>query len=187
MKKFGMILAFMLLAGCSWRSPNSTFYIMESNNLPVLSAKKINIAVTKVKVPDMLDRMQMVVNEKDTSQIKILEFQRWGEIYPDILQTTITNDIIAYLPNAYVRRTYFDSESASYNINIEINRVQSYPGEKVVLSAWWNIKDANGNILKKEFGTYEAKANGDKIQDLVNAQATALHQMSRQITETLLK
>lgn len=187
MKKISAFIMIMLLTACSWRSPNSEFYVMNSGNLPAVSSKKISVSVAKVKVPDILDRSQIVVSDKDSNQVQILEFQRWGEVYPDVLQSTITNDLITYLPNAYVKRTYFDGENIMYNVNVEVNQLHAYRGDKVVLSAWWDIKDAKGNTVKREQGSYEAKVNGDEIKDLVDAHAEAVHKMSRDIASALAK
>lgn len=110
MKKVWVILL-VLISACSWRSPDSKFYMMNSKDLHEISSRKINISVARVKVPDLLNRSQMVVYVKDSNQVKFLEFNRWGEAFPDVLQTTIVNDLMAYLPNAYVKRTYFDSQN----------------------------------------------------------------------------
>lgn len=187
MKKLCMILSIMILTACSWRSPNSVFYVMDSSGIEPLSNKKISVSVAKVKVPDMLDKQQMVISDKKSSQIQVLEFERWGEVYPDVLQSTITNDLMSYLPNAYVKRTYFDSENTMYSVNVEINRLQAYKGNKVLLSAWWNIKDAKGNVISKKQEDYEALVSGDNIQDLVDAQAMAVRRLSKDIALSLIK
>ena len=103
MKKISAVLCCILLTACSWRSPDSSFYVMESSGLQPISGKKTSVSVARVKVPDMLDRPQIIVSDKESTQIQVLEFERWGETYPDMLQGTITNDLIAYLPNAYVK------------------------------------------------------------------------------------
>ena len=183
-----LVAAIYSLAACSFRSPNAVFYVMNSNQLtPVAENKKINVAVARVKVPDMLDRAQMVVYEKDSDKVEIMEFNRWAEVFPDVVQATITNDLIAYLPKAYVKRTYFDSNSADYSVNIEINSMRAYAGDKVVLSAWWNIANRYGHVLKREQVSYEIKVKGRNIQDLVDAESEAVHQMSRVIAENLAK
>ncbi|MBQ8480976.1 MAG: membrane integrity-associated transporter subunit PqiC [Alphaproteobacteria bacterium] len=187
MKKYCMILSLMLLTACSFRSPNSTFYVMDSTGLRPVSDKNINVSVSRIKVPDMLNKAQMVISDKDSSQIQILEFERWAEMYPDILQSTITNDLILYLPNSYIESAYFDNQSAKYNVSVEINRLQAYRGDRVILSAWWNIKDGTGKVLKKEQGNYEAEVIGDTIQNLADAQASAVHKMSKEIALSLVK
>lgn len=185
MKKIYIACLVLLAAACSWRSPDSEFYVMDSSGLQPVSAKKTSVSVARVKVPDMLDRPQLVISDKDSTKVQILEFRRWGEVYPDILQSTVTNDLIKYLPRAYVKRTYFDGDNTDYSVNIEVNRLQAYPGDKVLFSAWWNIKDNQGNIVKKHQGGYEAKVDGDDMQSLVDAQAAAVHQMSKEIAESL--
>ena len=186
MKKIAALLVLFVLSACSWRSPNSSFYVMKSADLQPISEKKINVLVERVKVPDMLDRAQMVINDKDSSKIQVLEFERWGEVYSDIIQSTVTDDLIAYLPNAYVKRTYSDGDATMYAVNIEVNKIKAYKEDKVILSVWWNIRDTKGKIVGRKQGRYEAKVHGDDIQDLVNAQAETVHQMSRDIADALI-
>lgn len=189
MKKM-LLGLFLIICACSFRSPNSQFYMLSSQGLPVLSEKNMSIAVAKVKVPDMLDKSQMVIYDGDSNgevaEVKILEFQRWAEVYPDMLQNTITNDLIAYLPNAYVERTYFDSNKATYSVNIEVNQLKAYKNDKVVLSVWWNVRNAKGNIIERKQSMFEAKVEGRSISDLVAAQSNAVHKLSREIAEYLI-
>lgn len=193
MKKFVcgivvMTVAIFSLAACSFRSPNSAFYVMNSNQLtPVAANKKISVAVARVKVPDMLDRAQMVVYKKGSDKVEIMEFNRWAEVFPDVIQATVTNDLMAYLPKAYVKRTYFDNGNLDYSVNIEINNMRAYAEDKVVLSAWWNVANRYGRVLKREQVSYEVKVDGPEIQNLVDAQSEAVHQMSRVIAEYLAK
>ena len=186
MKKI-IIVLFLFISACSWRSPNSSFYMMNSRGLEPVSEKALNLVVTKVKVPDLLDRSQMVVYDAKSGQVEIMEFNRWGEILPDVLQATVVNDLIMYLPKSYVQRTYFDNSNVAYNVNIEINTLQAYKGEKVLLSAWWQIANAKGKTLVRRQGVYETPVTGRSIEDLVKAQNDAVHQMSKDIAEHLLK
>jgi uncharacterized lipoprotein YmbA len=186
MKKI-LCLLVLLIGACSWRSPNSEFYMMGSQGLEPLSQKKVNAVVANVKVPDILDRAQMVVYEAKDNQVKIMEFDRWGEVLPNVLQSTVVNDLIAYLPNSYIKRTYFDSPSATYNINIEINSLRAYQAKEVILSAWWNIANAKGNVIARHQGVYTAKVDGGSVSDLVEAQTQAVHMLSKDIAEKLAK
>ncbi len=187
MKKIWLICMFVLLNACSFRSPQSQFYVMNSNGVDALSDKNMSVAVTKVKVPDMLDKSQMLVYDKDSAEVQILEFHRWAEVLPDTIQTTVVNDLIAYLPNAYIKRTYFNDASLQYSVNIEINNLKAYTDDRVVLTAWWNICDKSGKVLKREQRTYIAKVQKSGVQALVEAQTQAVHQMTRDISEHLLQ
>lgn len=187
MKKIILLCMVILLNACSFRSPQSQFYVMNSSDVNSLSDKTMNVAINQVKVPEMLDKTQMVVYDKDSAEVRILEFHRWAEVLPDIVQTTVVNDLIAYLPNAYVKRANYDNKSLQYNINVEINDLKAYTDDKVVLSAWWSICDNNGKVLKRVQQTYTAPVKKSGMQALVEAQADAVHQMSRDIAENLLK
>lgn len=187
MKKIAIFSLILLLSACSFRSPQSQFYVMNSGGLSAVSDKALNVAVARVKVPDMLDKAQMVVYDKDSSEVQILEFHRWAEVLPEVLQSALTNDLMAYLPKSYIKRTYFDSNTAQYSVNVEINRIEAYQGDKVVLSAWWNVTDKKGHVVKRKQGFYTAQTRGDSIADLVNAESDAMHQMSREIALELIR
>lgn len=186
MKKI-LLGLFLFLSACSWRTPDSTFYMMNSDNMAPLSNRKISVAVARVKVPDLLDRPQMVIYEKGSDVVKIEEFNRWGEAFPDVVQATVTNDLMTLLPNSFVKRTYFDSGNMNYSVNIEINKMTAYRGDKVVLSAWWNITNAGGRVLKRGQENFERKVAGNSIQDLVDAQAQVIHLLSQAIAKALIK
>ena len=92
---------------------------------------------------------------------------------------------MAYLPNAFVKRTYFDSGNLNYSVNIEINQLAAYVGDKVVLSAWWNIANASGNVVKRGQKKFEVPMNGRTTEDVVKAQNAAVHLLSEAIAEQL--
>ena len=187
MKKISLILLVLGLSACSFYSPKSQFYVLKSENLPAVSDKALNVIVTKVNVPDMLDKSQMVIYDEDSSEVQILEYHRWAEGLPEVLQTTITNDLMAYLPHSYIERGYFAGNASQYSVNVKINAIAAYKGDKVVLSAWWNIKNKEGKIVARRQKDYVAKPKDNSIAALVDAQAEVVHQMSREIAATLLE
>ena len=188
MKKITFILSLFLCA-CSLGgySKNSTFYMMDSNNLPEISQRKINVGISKVNVPDLLNKPQIVVYEKDSQKVEILEFERWGETLPYVLQNTVTNDLQWYLPQSFVKSVEFSSETLDYTVKIKINKLEAIKEDKVILSAWWHVEDKKGKILKRKQGTYEVKVTSNEIGDLVKAQNQAVHYLSKDIAEALSK
>lgn len=188
MKK-SVLLFSLFLAACSLGgyTKNSTFYMMNSQNLDAISQKKLNIGVGKVKVPDLLNKPQIVVYDNNSQKIEILEFERWGEPLPYVLQNTITNDLQKYLPNSFVKSIEYTSENLDYTVKIKINKLEAYPENKVIVSAWWHIETKKGKILHRDQSQYEVKVSGDEISDLVKAQNQAVHGLSKDIAETLSK
>lgn len=188
MKKYLAVLV-LFLSACSLGgySKNSTFYMMNSQNLSAVSTRKINVGIAKVKVPDLLNKPQIVVYDKDSQEIEIMEFERWGEPLPYVLQNTVTNDLQKYLPSSFVKSVEYASETLDYTVKIKINKIEAYKDDKVILSAWWHIENPKGQILARDQGIYETKVEGGDIADLVKAQNAAVHNLSRDIAETLQK
>lgn len=187
MKKFFIYCIVFFAAACCWRSPNSAFYMMDSYGLEKISDKQLSVAVQTVNVPDLLDRPQMVTYDNKSQKINMLEFSRWGETLSSVLQSTVTNDLMVYLPKSYVKSARYDTETLPYNVKIEINKIEAYRGNKVKLSAWWSILNADNIVLKRRQSAYETVVNGETIAELVKAENAAVHQLSAEIAKTLSK
>jgi len=184
MKKIVFFTVLIFLNACCWRSPDSQFYVLDSAGLSPLSQRSLNISVAAVKVPELLDRQQMVTYEKNSRQINILEFNRWAAALPYVLQSAITNDLIAYLPKSYIQPEPF-SGRPQYIVNVEINRLEAYPADRVKLSVWWNIANADGTVLTRRQNFYEEKVNGADIADLTAAQNRAVNRLTADIAAKL--
>ena len=187
MKKVLIYSILFLTSACCWRSPYSSFYMMNSQGLEKISDKQLSVAVQTVNVPDLLDRPQMVTYDTKSQKVNMLEFSRWGEALPAVLQNTITNDLMAYLPKSYVKSARYDTETLPYNVKVEVNKIEAYRGDKVKLSVWWNIQNSNGNVLKRRQSAYETKVKDNTIAELVKAENAAVHQLSKDIAQTLSK
>lgn len=187
MKIFITICALLSISACCWRSPDASFYMMDSRGLNKISDKQLSISVQTINVPDLLDRPQLITYNSANQKVNMLEFSRWGEALPAVLQNTITNDLIAYLPKSYVKSARYDTETLPYNVKVEINKIEAYHGEKVKLSVWWNISNVDGTILKRRQTSYETPVQGESIAELVKAENNAVHLLSQDIAQTLAK
>ena len=83
-------------------SPTPRFYMLSAINENQVS-KKINITpgviigVGPVKIPEYLDRPQMVTRDKE-GMLKFDEFDRWGESLDLGMARLIREDLTAMLP-----------------------------------------------------------------------------------------
>ena len=187
MKKLIICLWVICLNACCFSSPNAEFYMLNSDGLSPLSDRYFSISVPVVKVPEVLERPQMVTYSPEGNQVQILEFSRWGETLPYVLQNTLTNDLMAYLPNAYVKSSRYASEKMRYNVEVEVNNLKAFKGEKAELSVWWSIRNAAGENSRRRQGFYEAVVGDESMDALVRAQNEAVHQLSRDIAENFLE
>jgi uncharacterized lipoprotein YmbA len=187
MKKIWVLVFILFINACCFHSPNATFYMMNSDGLEAISSKKLSVSVKSVKVPELLNKQQLVIYKKDSNEVNILEFSRWGENLPFVLQNVITNDLMVLLPNSFIKSTKFANDNQVYNVSVEINKIEAIPGDKVKIYVWWNIDSKNGVLLKRKQAEYEYVVNGNSIDELVKSENQAMHLLSKDIASTLVK
>ena len=191
MKKFILLcMVSILLTGCfSGRSPSSKFFLLES--MPpkvVVSTQKISLLVEPITIPDLVYKPQIVLKEKDTSEVLISEFHRWAEPLPDVLRQTLVDDLQAYLPNAYIKPELYTTnvEGYKYRLNIVVNHfIGTFDGD-AVLDVWWTLYDSRGYIVAREKTSLTTKIS-DSYQDYVLAQSKMMNELSMIIAEKILK
>ncbi len=172
----------LFLTSCLLRSPNAEFYNLNSDNIEAISDKKTDITVNSVKVPDILQRPQLVVYD-NKNKTEILEFQRWNEFFPDVIQTAVVRNLSAYFPKSHIAKSYFASDLTKYNLKIEVTDFEAYKNDKVILKAWWKMTDNNNKVIFKQHSDITIKVAGKSIDNIVIAQSTAIRDLSLSIAE----
>ena len=82
MKKIFIIFSLLFVGAClGGYSPQSKFYDLHSvlQQTEIVSEKKISVGVNDVVLPAYLDKPQIVSFDVGNNQMKIDEFNRWGE------------------------------------------------------------------------------------------------------------
>lgn len=150
MKKFAILIAALLTAGCFSSTPNSRFYLLESaKTAQPLSMRKINIAVQDIAIPQYLDRPQIVLQRQDDPELKVSEFDRWASDLNTMLQNLVINDLQNNLPNATIKRLAYGG-SPRYVVKINIEKFGGWPGETAYIKGNWQILNPRGKILAGE-------------------------------------
>ena len=98
MKKY-LTLLFFMLSACAF-TQQSRFYRLQAlaDNITI-SSQKISIGIEEVAVPRYVDRPQIVLVDKDTSELTVSEFHRWGEPLASSITRVLADDISSYIPN----------------------------------------------------------------------------------------
>ena len=115
MKKF-ILLSVLFLTSCIGTTPPSKFYTLNSitdTNSSYPSAKTF-IGISEVSIPQYLDKPQIVVRDSNNVELFVSEFNRWSEPLGDIIQSTLTNDLAFYLPDATIKPTSYRQEDFDY-------------------------------------------------------------------------
>lgn len=191
MKKVLNAFLFLLLAGCieTGTSPQSKFYSIQPLSQvekPLTSYKGFSVGIEEVKVPVFMDKPQIVIAEKDSVELNVSELNRWSEPLSVMLQRTIADDISSYLPQILVKPKNYGREVFNYTVFVEINKFSGVFGENVILEAWWNILDKNGQMLAQE-QTYLTAPLGKGYDSLVEEQGRLVGELSKQIAEKIIR
>ncbi len=185
MRKFILLcMSSILLTGCfSGRSPDSKFFLLESSQTKeVVSLNKTSILVEPITIPDLIYKPQIVLKEKDSPEIVISEFNRWGEPLPDILRQTLVDDLQTYLPNAYIKPELYTTNTSGYNyrLNVEVNHFIGVFDGMAVLDVWWTLKNKNGKTILREKSRFETKME-DSYQNYVSSQSKMMSDLAKTI------
>jgi uncharacterized lipoprotein YmbA len=149
-----------LCTGCG-SAPKERFYtlapasgVLPSAASPAAAQPRTSVAIGPVRVPDAVDRPQMVVRE-GPNRVEILEQQRWaGSLRSEIARALVAG-VGERLPDAQVSAG--DSQaarSAAYRVAIDVERFDAALDDSVSIQALWTVRQDNGTQLAS--GRYSA-------------------------------
>ncbi len=145
---FTLALVVMILTGCA-SSPSSKFYQLT----PVQSKTSVTgdvspdqsqiIAIGPVRIPDYLDRPQ-IVTRSGKNELKLSEFDRWAGSLENDVNRVLVEDISGLLPAdgfSVVHWTPYSGSQvpASYRVEVIVDRFEGALGDSVLLKAQWRI------------------------------------------------
>jgi uncharacterized lipoprotein YmbA len=180
----------VILAGCA-SSPSSKFYqlnpLQNSTSITPDASPEQNliIAIGPVRIPDYLDRPQ-IVTRAGSNELKLSEFHRWaGSLESDVARVLV-EDISGLLHAdrfSVVRWTpYPESQApASCRVEVLVDRFEGTLGDSVLLKAQWRVFANNRNLLLTRETLIREQVNGSSYDALVAAMSSALERLSRDI------
>jgi len=188
---FTLTLFVAILTGCA-SSPPSKFYQLSpvQNKTPVTREafpdQNITIAIGPVRVPDYLDRPQ-IVTRSGKNELKLSEFDRWASSFDNDVNRVLVEDISSLLPADrffVVRWTpYLESQvSVSYRIEVLVDRFEGALGNSVLLKAQWTVFTKDKRLLLKKEAEIREEMNGSSYETLVAAMSSALERLSMDIS-----
>jgi uncharacterized lipoprotein YmbA len=182
----------VILAGCA-SSPSSKFYQLNSlqNRTSITRDASLEqnliIAIGPVRIPDYLDRPQ-IVTRAGKNELRLSEFDRWAGSLESDVTCVLVEDISGLLPAdrfSIVRWTpYLESQvPASYRVAVLVDRFEGTPGDSVLLKAQWEVFTRNRSLLLKRESLIREQINGGSYDALVAAMSSALERLSQDIAD----
>jgi len=143
------------------------------------------IAIGPVRIPDYLDRPQ-IVTRAGKNELKLSEFDRWAGSLENDVTRVLVEDISSLLPTdrfSVVRWIpYLESQvAASYRVEVIVNGFEGSLGDSVLLKAQWRVFTDNRRLLLERESLIREQINGNSYEALVASMSSALEKLSRDI------
>lgn len=180
-----MVVALCALAACTNSVATARFYTL-SPAVPVQPAVRstpLFIELMPVRVPERLARPQIVVRAgAGSSQIRILEQDRWSSHFDYELHDALTGAITARLGTIDISRGGRPENAPSYRIGVELVQLDAALSEPLQARFSWRITappDARNAVCQ---ATLNAPA-GEGIDGLVTGLQAIVAKLAQQVAD----
>lgn len=188
MKKL-LLIVLVALNGCG-TTPPSTFYVLDSSDLPVKSstlknADHIVIGIEPIIIPNYLERPQIVTREKDGVTLTISEFNRWAEQLSSVLPRVLASSISKTMKYPAAKQINLNRDLFQYRLFVEVLRFDATLDNEAVLDVWWTIMTNSGKFLYRTRSTL-IEPVGPTYADLVHSEQVLLKKLGKVIGDYAL-
>ena len=181
----------LTLAACAGSQP-SRFYILNALSGPgkqeqaVAPAPGISVGVGPVKIPEYLDRVQ-IVTRSTSNTLQLAEFDRWAEPLDRSLPRMLAENLSVLLPADTVAAfPWPGSARVDYQVVVEVIQFDGILGQKAWLEARWTILSEGGKLVRLRRNASIGEPVGDPSHEaLVSAWSRALAGLSREIAASI--
>jgi len=181
----------LTLAACAGSQP-SRFYILNALSGPgkqeqaAAPATGISVGVGPVKIPEYLDRVQ-IVTRSTSNTLQLAEFDRWAEPLDRSLPRMLAENLSVLLPADTVAAfPWPGSARVDYQVVVEVIQFDGILGQKAWLEARWTILSEGGKLVRLRRNASIGEPVGDASHEaLVSAWSRALAGLSREIAASI--
>lgn len=169
----------VILTACATPANNMRFYTLAnttSTKSQAANSSVIAIEVLPVNVPERLKRPQLVITSKNSTQLKILEQDRWASTFNDELQDAFVSGLIHQLNAIDISRGGRVANQPTYRIAIVLQQFNATPGEQIVANFGWTITRLNADIRENKGLSCQTTFNKAVAND-TNAVVQGIQQM----------
>ena len=164
MKLFGVAVAGTMLVGCA-SNPPLHYYTLTEAAAPsrlTLATDQAPIRLDRVTIPTELDRSQ-IVRRLDSTQLQIMENDRWAAPLDETIRRILSNDLAARLPQGAVANPNEPSVGEKrQSLTVDFAELYGDSACTVTLRAAWTLKQSDSNSLKGNEQTTASPEGGCK-------------------------
>jgi len=169
-----LVAALSLAAGCSFLKPHkdpTQYFVLTSDARPARApAAPLVLGVDRVDLPEYLQRPELVTRSA-SNELKIAEYDQWGEPLKDGFSRTLRHDLEKELGAGHVVAAPFDpANKPPLVVDIEVRRFERVDGQGAVLEASWTLRDGkSGQTLATRDARAQRALDGDGARATVAA------------------
>ena len=134
-----------ILTACA--SPPTRFYTLGIDSQPTITGStaspSFRIDVRPVKVPAAVARSQLVV-QINAAQVQVLEDDRWASSLPDEIRYALIAGVSQQAGAPGAKTLVRGEDVPVYEVAVDIQRFESWPGSHVLVDAVWNVSRSTG-------------------------------------------
>jgi uncharacterized lipoprotein YmbA len=188
-----MAVTLTVLFGCASTEP-ARFFTLNSaidSDTQIEQAdirKNFAIGIGPIKLPDYLDRPQIVTRSSD-NEIMIDEFNRWaGSLQEDISRVMMEHLSILLSTDQTFIFPWKSQVPIDYQITVEVTRFDGETGNQAVLHAKWTLFNHHDKkMLFTKKSMYTEETVGDDYAAFVSAMGKTLASLSKDIADEIVR
>jgi len=172
-------------------SPASRFYTLHTLSKDEAVEKSefsssIVIGIGPVKIPDYLNRPQIVTRDK-SQMLKFAEFDRWGEGLSAGILRLINENLSAMLPQASIERFPWNLLlPVKYQVIVDVIQLECRLDEDVYLLVQWSMLDlVDKHMVMTRRSEFRQPIRQKNYEGLADALSSACAGLSREIAAEL--
>lgn len=183
------------LAGCS-SAPATRFYTLAAvaevppagaKGIAPHAARPVTLVITDLRLPQYLDRPQIVSRGSD-HRLRMTEHQQWGGNLRDDMTRVLAENLGRQLPGDRVLAapTHLALQP-DYRIEVDVQRFEREANGPVKLAArWWIIHGSNGALLASPEASFTGAPVGeDDYEALVGAMSAVFGELAQAIADSI--
>ena len=189
MNRFVVGMACLLLAGCALgRSPVATTWVLDpvaARGPSEASAETGALSVERVRVPDWLDRSQLVVRGAD-GRLELDEQARWGEPLGRGLQRVMAENLASLLTDRPVIAAPAPPRTViAVRLSLDFIEAARRSDGELRVKVRWEFQAADGKSLRRGLSTYDTQAVKPGPAGTVAALNEALFKLATELSEVV--
>lgn len=151
MKRLTMLVALAaatsLMNGCA--SPEARYYTLaasRSDAAPAVTARASRsgdplwIEVTPVRVPERLNRIQLVVRDGNSGGLKLSDTSRWTSPFPNELRDALSQQLQASLDAVDVYQRGLSATQPAFRVTTDVVALDADVGKRAAATIAWTVR-----------------------------------------------